>query len=610
MNVKNDFIKSHSDYPDVFPEGIENYPFARTRIIPVIYEVPDGSKVLDIGCNSGGFLKYLKEKKGCDVYGVDISQNVIDLAKAKGLDNVQVADADALPFPDGTFDVVTLMEVLMFFSESEKYLKEIKRVLKPNGFLLGTVPHKNLERFVWDDKRMHRQYYTEDTLKSELNGIFDVTHLRVLTGAQFAVAMASSLMSSQAAEMLFKSGGPDTQPWEEQMRTGDKLRVWFGATQLAGTVYFRMRGFADKMRESGLEIAYEDFNYDGSESQSQWQMKIKSHIVLNTLEQIMKVADVSVWQLVANQGCLAFLKCAKDMIKKPIVTELDDWIWDLPAYNVASNPYRPNSEPEWVCSEQLKLSDAFVVSTSFIKEKLEERFPDKPVYLIPNSMDFDVWDNLKPTPIIEKYEKKEGMIRIGYTGCGNHDGDMEIVKRPILKLLEEFPNVEFLTSHPFACWNDVTHDRFINLNRWVTIDQFPSEMAGWKLDIGIAPLRDNNFNRAKSNLRWLEFSAAKLPTVMSRVRPFAECVTDGIDGLLCRSELDWYEALKSLILDEQKRRFLGETAYQRVKKDYSMDVIAGRYADALKEIKCNAQKSTSKLEGYSVTPITLVGQPT
>jgi len=610
MSDKQEYIKSHQDYPDVFPEGMENYPFARSRIVPVIYEVPDGAKVLDIGCNSGDFIKHLKDRKGCDVYGVDVSQNVIDLAKAKGLENVQVADADNLPFPDATFDVVTLMEVLMFFSESEKYLKEIKRVLKPNGFLLGTVPHKNLERFVWDDKRKHRQYFTEETLMSDLDAVFPKTHLRVLTGAQFAVAMASSLMANQPAEMLFKSGGENVQPWEEQMRSGDKLRVWFGATLLAGTVYFRMRGFADKMRQAGYEIAYEDFDYDGSESQTKWQQKVGSHIVMNTLEQILRVADISVWQLVGNRQSLAFLQCAKDLIKKPMVTELDDWIWDLPGYNVASNPFRPNSEPEWVCSEQLKLSDAFVVSTSFIKEKLAERFPDKPCYLVPNCMDFKIWDNLKPVPIAERYAKKDGMIRIGYTGCGNHDGDMEIVKRPILKLLEEFPNVEFLTSHPFACWNDVTHERFINLNRWVAIDRFPNEMAGWGLDIGIAPLRDNNFNRAKSNLRWLEFSAAKLPTVMSRVRPFAECVRDGVDGLLCRSELDWYEALKSLVVDEQKRRFLGETAYERVKRDYNMDVIAENYVKVLEELKCNDQKLTNKSAGYSVTPAIPAGQPT
>lgn len=605
---KEAFIKDHESYPDVFPDGLDAYPFAEARIAPIIYEIPDGAKVLDVGCNSGEFMKRLEEKRGCDVYGVDISQNVVDLAKAKGLKNVQVVDADTLPFPDATFDVVTLMEVLMFFNDPVKYLKEIRRVLKPSGFLLGTVPHKNLERLLWDDKRKHQTYYTEDGLLSDLNQAFEKSHLSVLKGGQFSMGLASSLLATEPAEILFKSGAIGTEPWEEQMRKSTAIRVWMGFTQLAGDVYFRLRGYADKMRKMGLEIAYEDFNYDGSESQNTWQTRIKQRIVLDTLERILKVADFSIWQLVGNRMCLAFLQCAKDLIKKPIVTEIDDWVWDLPAYNIAAHPYHPNSEPEWVCSEQLKLSDAFIVSTSFIQERVKEMFPDKPVYLITNSLDFDIWDNLKPVEIDPKYKKQEGKIRIGYTGCGNHDGDMEIVKRPILKILEEYPEVEFLTSHPFPSWEDMRdHPQFIVLNRWVQIDRFPHEMAGWGLDIGIAPLRDNNFNRGKSNLRWIEFSAAKIPTVMSRVRPFSECIVDGVDGLLCRSETEWYQAIKSLVIDAQKRKCLGENAYERVKRDYNMDVIAKQYADVLKEIKCRDQSLKNRSGDSSVIPLTTVG---
>lgn len=583
---KEHFVEEHLDYPDIWPNGLENYPFARSRVVPVIYEILDGTKVLDIGCNSGEFIKYLKEKKGCDVYGVDISAKVIDLCKAKGLENVQVVDAEKLPFPDSTFDYVTLMEVLEHLHDPVKYLKEIRRVLKKTGSLIGTCPHKNLERVIWDDHRFHHQYYDEKGIRAHLGEVFESVHLQILNGAQFNMGLSDSLMANEPAEILFKCGDIHGEPWEEPLRKTDKIRVWMGFTQLAGDVYYRMRGFADKMRNLGLEIAYEHFNYDGTESQNTWQKRIKQRLVQNTLEAILKVADFSIWQLVGNRYCLAFLQCAKDLLKKPIFTEIDDWIWDLPAYNIASNPYRPNSEPEWVCSEQLKLSDGFIVSTSYIQEKLKEMYPEKPVYLIPNALDFEIWDHLKPVDLDDKYKKQPGKIRIGYTGCGNHDGDMELVKRPILKILEEYPNVEFLTSHPFPSWSDVKDNpQVINLNRWVLIDRFPHEMAGWGLDIGIAPLRDNTFSRAKSNLRWLEFSAMHLPTVMSRVRPFAECVKDGVDGLLCRSEQEWYEALKMLVTNEEKRRSLGEAAYGRVRKDFNMDVIAGRYADALKEIK-------------------------
>lgn len=592
--VKEDYVNAHVDYPDIWENGLEAYPFARTRIVPIIYEIPDGAKVLDVGCNSGEFIKYLKEKKGCDVYGVDISQKVVDICKSKGLD-AQVVDADNLPFSDATFDVVTLMEVLEHFHEPVKYLKEIRRVLKPTGYLLGTCPHANLERYIWDDKRLHQQYYTEKGLRADLDQAFEVTHLQILSGAQFNLGFINSFVANLPCEILFKSGSKDIAPWEEQMKKGTSLRVWMGWTQLSGDVYYRMRGYADKMRDIGLDIAYEHFEYDGMEQQKDWQRRIRNKIVLNELDKLLKVADLSIWQLVGNRDCLAFLRCAKDVVKKPIITEIDDWIFDLPAYNIAANPYKPNSEPEWVCAQQLKLSDAFIASTNFIKDKLIESFPDRPVYVIPNSIDFNIWDNLKPTQR-DEVKKADGKIRIGYTGCGNHDGDMDIVKRPILKLLEEFPNLEFVSSHVFPSWKDFPEDRFINSNRWVTINHYPNEVAGWYMDIGIAPLRDNNFNRAKSNLRWLEFSALHLPTVASRVRPFKESIREGVDGILCSSELEWYEALKILIVDVQKRKALGETAYARVKKDFNMDTVAKQYAETLERIKAwNDQILTQKL---------------
>jgi SAM-dependent methyltransferase/glycosyltransferase involved in cell wall biosynthesis len=591
--TKEHVVQDHEKYPDIWENGLENYPFAQSRIAPVIYEIPDGSKVLDVGCNSGELIKYLKDKKNCDVTGVDVSAPMVEKCKAKGL-NVLLCDADRLPFENGIFDVVVLCEVLEHFHDPVTYLKEIKRVLKPSGFLIGTCPHANLERYIWSDQRLHHQYYTEEGIKRDFDQVFDKHYLRVLTGAQFNMGMATSFLANEPAEILFKCGESTLQPWETILKESKSLRAWFGWTQLSGDVYYRMRGYADKMRDNGLDIAYEDFEYNGSEFQMQWQGSIRNRFVMNKLEDILKIADLSVWQLVANMSCLAFLRCAKDLIKKPMITEIDDWILDLPAYNIASNPYRPNSEPEWVCTEQMRLSDAFIVSTSYIKERILEMFPGKPVHVIPNSIDFKIWDNLKPVEMAE-HAKKPGMIRIGYTGCGNHDGDMELIKRPIAKILEEFPNVEFVTSHPFPTWSDIKSDRFINLNRWVLIDKYPNEVAGWKADIFVAPLRDNMFNRGKSNLRWLESSALKVPIVTSRIRPFKESITEGEDGLMASSEKEWYDQLKSLIVDEQKRVHLGETAYANVKRDFDMDEIAKQYGKILEEIKWTAQRSTQKL---------------
>lgn len=577
-----DLIKEYSQYPNVAPEGIEEKPWYGNRMMPIFYEIPLGSKVLDVGANVGDFMEMLKKERDCEVFGVDVSEVCVKEAQEKGR-NVQLADGHKLPFEDGTFDVVCLMEVLVHVFNPNEVLKEIKRVLKPGGFLLGSSPHKNLESHLWDDKRMHRRYYTTEELEDELYKVFDVAWMRTLTGAQFSFALAGSFLGKESAEILFKAGNKKTKPWEEALLDKSVLRVWFGFTQPAGDVYYRMSGYADKMRGLGAEIAYEPFSHNDFKSPGEWQNKIRWKHILNQLDSILSCADFSVWQIVQSKDALAFLRCAREVRGKKIITEIDDWLFDLPSYNLASNPYMPNSESEWIAYKQLEMSDAVIVSTGYLKERLSELFPGKKIYIIPNSIDFEIWDEIDAWESIPK--KKEGFLRIGYTGCGNHSGDLEIVKKPLLLLLETFPNLEVVLPQAFESWKDVKHPRVIFANRWVPLPQYPGMVKGWDLDIGIAPLRDNDLNRAKSNLRWLEYSALKIPSVMSKVRPFEECIEKGQTGFLANSEKDWYFRLKELIESPELRTRIGNKAYNEVKRSFNMDKVAKHYIKTLKEIK-------------------------
>lgn len=596
LKEKDKFVAEYENYPDVTPDGFAG--FHESRIAPIAYEIPLKSRVLDVGCNSGEFMKLLQDKRECKVVGVDVSQVALEKATEKGL-SVLNCDATKLPFEDESFDVVTCMEVLVHLHNPVAVLGEIRRVLKKGGLLLGSVPHRNLERFVWDDKRMHNRYYDEPSLRDDLERDFPFVFLRTLNGAQFSLGFAQSFLAQEPVEMLFKAGGTDTQDWEAQLKDDALLRVWFGPTQLGGTVYYRMLGFAEKMDKLGhIQAAYERAPWEQIDEKCRhWQAQIRNKIILNQFENILRVAHLSVWQITPSRDVLAFLRCAKDLAnqrwykgtgeKKCFVTEIDDNLFDIPTYNVASGPYQPNSESEWVALKQIELSDALICSTQFLADKMKALFPDKPVHLVPNSLDFDLWDHLTPDSDIEK--KEPGKIRIGYTGCSNHRDDLELIREPMCAILKEFPDVQFLfTPQPdpggvFVGWAGVTNMGCVS--KWVTIDKYPNFVAGWDLDIGIAPLKDHDFNRAKSNLRWLEYSALKVPTVASRVYPFKNSIRHGEDGLIANSKQEWYEALKGLIVDAGRRTAMGRQSYKRVKQDFNMETTAIKYAEILKNIQ-------------------------
>jgi len=98
-----------------------------------------GEKVLDVGVGSGIFALELM-KRGADVTGIDVSQRMLDIARSKGVTNVRLGDAEALDFPDESFDLVISITALEFFGDHEKAISEMARVCRKGGrVVVGTL---------------------------------------------------------------------------------------------------------------------------------------------------------------------------------------------------------------------------------------------------------------------------------------------------------------------------------------------------------------------------------------------------------------------------------------------------------------------------------------
>ena len=89
--------------------------------------------VLDVACGTGDMCLLLA-KQGCSVTGVDLSEEMLNIARKKTASaNFQLGNAEALPFPDATFDAVTCAFGVRNFVHLEQGLGEMLRVLKPGG---------------------------------------------------------------------------------------------------------------------------------------------------------------------------------------------------------------------------------------------------------------------------------------------------------------------------------------------------------------------------------------------------------------------------------------------------------------------------------------------
>lgn len=96
---------------------------------------------LDVGCGRGGGASAWLHAHARSYVGVDISPRAVEEARSAGLDARVIDDAADLPFADGAFDLVLCAEVLEHLVHPLEAVAEIRRVLRPGGRLIVTVPN-------------------------------------------------------------------------------------------------------------------------------------------------------------------------------------------------------------------------------------------------------------------------------------------------------------------------------------------------------------------------------------------------------------------------------------------------------------------------------------
>jgi SAM-dependent methyltransferase len=139
----------------------------RRRIIAALVrrlELPPGAEILDAGCGSGRNMVDLTRYGS--VTGLEIADASVHWARNRGIGEVvQGSIADA-PFPDGRFDFAVCLDVLEHIADDVGALRELRRVVRPGGMLLVTVP---AYQSLWSEHDVinhHKRRYTRRSLSA------------------------------------------------------------------------------------------------------------------------------------------------------------------------------------------------------------------------------------------------------------------------------------------------------------------------------------------------------------------------------------------------------------------------------------------------------------
>ena len=91
--------------------------------------ITENTRVLDVGCDDGSLMEFLKKDKNVDIRGIEISKEKVQTCISKGLTVIEGdAEFDLKQFPDKSFDYVVLGQTLQAFINPEKVIKELLRV--------------------------------------------------------------------------------------------------------------------------------------------------------------------------------------------------------------------------------------------------------------------------------------------------------------------------------------------------------------------------------------------------------------------------------------------------------------------------------------------------
>ncbi|UCG78186.1 MAG: class I SAM-dependent methyltransferase [Nitrospirota bacterium] len=132
-NIAEHYIPVNKDHY-LTAQHWERYLFALSLLKP-------GMKVLDIACGIGYGTEIIRQY-GCDVTGVDYDKDLIEESRSIWkYDGFVNADALDLPFEDSSFDAIVSYETIEHVNDGDRYLSELRRVLRSSGIIICSTPN-------------------------------------------------------------------------------------------------------------------------------------------------------------------------------------------------------------------------------------------------------------------------------------------------------------------------------------------------------------------------------------------------------------------------------------------------------------------------------------
>ena len=257
-------------------------------------------------------------------------------------------------------------------------------------------------------------------------------------------------------------------------------------------------------------------------------------------------------------------------LNKQVVFDIDDLVIDTSYTDTIPQVQGMSREERALYDEgvqrygaTLRMCQAATTTTTRLQRELSKIL--MPVYINRNcasekmvQLSETAWRAAKQA---KQGKASEDEVILGYfSGSITHNADFEMIQPALLRVMAENPKVKLLLMGLIDLPEELQQyaDRVLQ-KPFVDWEALPEIIAG--VDINLAPVVSTVFNEAKSENKWVEAALVKVPTVASRMGPFAELIQEEKTGFLADAE-EWYQVLTRAVQQKELRQQVGEAAYQ------------------------------------------------
>lgn len=249
-----------------------------------------------------------------------------------------------------------------------------------------------------------------------------------------------------------------------------------------------------------------------------------------------------------------------------IIVDLDDSFWDIPKTHVAYNSIGPKSNNVLALERNIPKADAMVVSTEALKQRIQNKGLRDDIVVIPNMCNSD--------NMYLAMKRPSKALRFGFSGTITHRDDFRILLKPLIQFINETDNVKAVIAVDQTLYKLLSP---IPETKKMFIPAYPYQYYPIQLsyfDIMLIPLVNDEFNRAKSDIKLLDAVANKKPFIASDVEPYHpynEGDPSTWAGLLAKNNYDdWYSAMKYMLSESNRLSFIQAGEAIKEKKHISV----------------------------------------